>query len=131
MFRSVSASCIVLLINAFFPVGDTRIANKPYDQWLIGPHRVEVDHGVRTISAYGLRDASRRDMKSERDLTLSCNVEHPRCHALAVWQIYAMLGADGPYKCDNYTLIRVIDEKSDPIKVDVDDQMSACLDGVK
>src|SRR5262249_48700363 len=122
---------VTLLLIGTFVAADTRVPNKPYDKWLIGPHRVEVERGVRIITAYGLRDGSGRDVKSERQITLSCNVDHPRCHTPAIWKIYLILGAEGPYKCDNYTLIRVIDEKSDPIKVDVDDQMSTCLDSVK
>jgi len=124
-------ACAALMISIFCRVSDARTPNKPYDRWLIGQHSVAVEHGIRTITAYGLRDGSGNDLSSERSITLSCSVEHPRCHTPAIWQIYIMMGADGPYKCDNYTLIRVVDEKSDPIKVDVDDQMSACLEGVK
>jgi hypothetical protein len=123
---------VALLVTAFSALAaDNTSPHKPYDGWIIGPHRVEVEHGLRVISAYALRDGERHDMKSEHEMTLSCAVENPRCHTPAIWQVYVMLGADGPYKCDDYSLIRVVDEKSDPIKVDVDEQMSVCLDSVK
>lgn len=132
MTRAVSHLLVcVLAIVAFTARASDSTPTKPYHGWIIGPHRVEVVGGNRIISAYALLDGDHHDIKSERDLILSCNVEHPRCHTPAIWETYAMTSAEGPYKCDNYGLIRVVDAKSDPIRVDVNEQMSVCLDSVK
>src|ERR1700733_645737 len=98
--------------------------SKPYTNWLVGPSHVTSVNRVFTIHTLGLQDGDGNGLRSERDINFTCDSSNDHCHAPALWRIYLATGVSGPSKCDSYTLVRVLDEKSHPIKLDTTDQIS-------